>query len=193
MLKKLQNILLVMTFIPLIGMTTLGLNIVPEIDLSFNNALTTKEIRDSIDIERMEKALKINTYFYERSMPLTGYGMQFVLVAEKYGIPYNLLPAIAIRESSGGKRLLNNNPFGWGSALIKFDDFNHAIEIVGKNLGGANPKTASYYAYKDIKKKLYYYNGTIIKNYEDQVIDIMNKIDKTEIAEDTVSIYKNNL
>ena len=117
-------------------------------------------------------------------MPLEGYGMQFVLVAEKYGIPYNLLPAVAMRESTGGKFACYNNPFGWGSCKIKFSDFDEAIESVGKNLGGANPRTARYYATTDVEKKLYYYNGTVIKGYEDQVIAIMEKINNTSINPD---------
>ncbi|MPL62119.1 hypothetical protein SDC9_07719 [bioreactor metagenome] len=177
-----------MAFIPLLAMSALELNTVPSVIVGDNNtANTTEEVVTNgfqltdVEKDRLEKALKINTYFHERSMPLFGHGMQFVLVAEKYGLPYDLLPAIAVRESSGGKNYINNNPFGWGSAKIPFSDFNEAIEVVGKNLAGANPRTARYYATPDVKKKLYYYNGTVIKGYEDQVIAIMNKIDKTSI------------
>ncbi len=193
MTKYIKNTLLAIAFIPLLAMSAMELNTVPDVQISSNNALSTKEVSDNlnttINIDRLEKALKINTYFQERSMPLAGYGMQFVLVAEKYGLPYNFLPAIAVRESSGGKRDMNNNPFGWGSAKIKFDHYDEAIEMVGKNLGGANPKTASYYGGNSIKQKLYYYNGTVIKGYEDEVISIMKKIDSTKLSEETVLAY----
>lgn len=117
MTKIIKNTLLVVAFIPLLAMSTIELNTVSKVPISDNNALSTKEISEdnldkAINIERLEKALRINTYFYERSMPLAGHGMQFVLVAEKYGLPYEFLPAIAVRESSGGKRDMNNNPFG---------------------------------------------------------------------------------
>lgn len=187
MIKNLQNTLLVMAFIPILAVSSIGLNTVPLASSSDNNTLDTKEntiIDSDIQKEREIKAQKIDSYFKERSMPLEGHGMQFVLVAEKYGLPYNLLPAISVRESSGGKHYINNNPFGWGSAKIKFSDFNEAIEVVGKNLGGGNPKTARYYGTTDVKKKLYYYNGTVIKGYEDEVISIMNKIDKTKTETD---------
>ncbi len=193
MTKYIKNTLLVVAFIPLLAMSAIELNTVPDVQIGDNNALSTKEVPDTADtainIDRVEKALKINTYFQERSMPLAGYGMQFVLVAEKYGLPYNFLPAIAIRESSGGKRDMNNNPFGWGSAKIKFGHYDEAIEVVGKNLGGGNPRTASYYGGKTIKQKLYFYNGTIIKGYEYEVIAIMDKIDSIKLAEDTVLAY----
>jgi len=193
MTKIIKNTLLVVAFIPLLAMSAIELNTVPNVQTGDNNALSTQEMPNNttttINIDRLEKALRINTYFQERSMPLAGYGMQFVLVAEKYGLPYDLLPAIAVRESSGGKRLMNNNPFGWGSAKIKFSDFNEAIEVVGKNLGGGNPRTASYYGGKTVKQKLYTYNGTVITGYEDEVMSIMDKIDSTKIAEDTVLAY----
>lgn len=175
-----------MAFIPLLAVTSVELHTAP-IELASNNPISSskeikkQEISNDIDQERLEKALKIETYFKNRSMPLAKYSMQFVLVAEKYGLPYDFLPAIAVRESSGGKRDMNNNPFGWASAKVIFSDYNEAIEVVGKNLGGANPKTANYYGNKSIEKKLYYYNGTVIDGYEDEVMAIMDKIDDTKV------------
>ena len=86
-----------------------------------------------------------------------------------------------MRESTGGKFAYRNNPFGWGSAKIRFSDFNEAIDVVGKNLGGSNPTTASYYEGKNSKQKLYTYNGTVITGYENQVMKIMNNIDNVEV------------
>lgn len=195
MLNKLKNTLLVMAFIPLLAVTSIELHTAP-VELISNNQTTSskeiqkQEISNDIDQKRLEKALKIENYFKERSMPLAKYSMQFVLVAEKYGLPYEFLPAIAVRESSGGKRDMNNNPFGWGSAKIKFSNYNEAIEVVGKNLGGANPKTAHYYGNKSIEKKLYYYNGTVIHTYENEVMAIMDKIDNTKV--DLNNNSKNN-
>ena len=169
-----------MAFIPLLALSTFELNTVPTDVVNTNNnsvTVSTGEKLSAQDVLRKEEALKIDTYFKERSMPLAGHGAQFVAVAEKYGLPYNLLPAIAIRESSGGKYLLNNNPFGWGSAKIKFSDFDESIETVGKNLGGANLKTATYYSGNTVRDKLYQYNGIVINGYVDEVIAIMDKID----------------
>ena len=182
MIGYIKNTLLVIAFIPLLAMSAIELNTVPDVQISDNNAMSTKEISEdsiekTINVERLEKALKINTYFYERSMPLAGHGMQFVLIAEKYGLPYNFLPAIAIRESSGGKAACGYNPFGWGSCkLHNFSSYEQAIEALGKNLGGANPNTARYYASKSSLEKLYYYNGTVVPSYPAEVLAIMKSV-----------------
>ena len=111
-------------------------------------------------------------------MPLFGTGMTFVLVAEKYGLDWRLLPAIAIRESSGGTAACGHNPFGWGSCkLHNFGSYEQAIEALGKNLGGANPRTSSYYAGKTTMEKLYHYNGTVLETYPDEVAKIMKMIE----------------
>lgn len=136
------------------------------------------KVEQSVEDIREEKAKAIDTYFKERSMPLYGTGMTFVLVAEKYGLDWRLLPAIGVRESSGGKAACGHNPFGWGSCkLHNFHSYEEAIEALGKNLGGANASTAKYYAGKSTKEKLYYYNGTVVPTYPDEVIAIMAKIE----------------
>src|SRR3989344_1421304 len=90
--------------------------------------------------ERLRKAAIIDEYFDDRSMPLKGHGKKFVDEAEKHNLDWRLLPALAIRESSGGKFGCDNNPFGWGSCKINFKNIDEAIEIVALNLGGANPR-----------------------------------------------------
>ncbi len=140
-------------------------------------ATTTDEL-EKIDentdsVEDLEKAKRLDDYFAQRSMPLSGYGIEFVHAANKYGLDWRLIAAIGVRESSGGKHLMNNNPFGWGSAKIKFADFSEAIDVVSSNLGGFNPNTARYYKNADTKKKLWYYNGTVLRSYPAEVIDIM--------------------
>lgn len=117
------------------------------------------------------RALQIDNYFKAHKMPLDGYGKQMVEVADKYNLDWRLLPAISVRESSGGLHMCKNNPFGWGSCKITFNSLNEAIETVGYKL-------ANLQVYKDKTtwKKLYYYNGTVIASYPDEVVAIMNKI-----------------
>lgn len=155
---------------------------IPSISLSSHiGSLSTSPVTKmevSVDDLRQQKADAIDAYFKERSMPLEGTGMTFVLIAEKYGLDWNLLPAIGVRESSGGKAACGYNAFGWGSCkLHNFHSYEEAIEIVGKNLGGANPKTARYYAGTTSPKKLYYYNGTVEPEYPSEVLAIMSKIE----------------
>ncbi|MFA6424435.1 MAG: hypothetical protein WCV83_03960 [Candidatus Magasanikbacteria bacterium] len=126
--------------------------------------------------EDLEKAQRLDAYFSKRDMPLAGYGIEFVRAANKYNVDWRLIAAIGVRESSGGKHMMNNNPFGWGSAKIKFDDFSEAIDVVTSNLGGFNPNTARYYKNTDTKKKLWYYNGTVMPTYPAEVISIMNMV-----------------
>ena len=108
------------------------------------------------------RAKLIDDYMTSRSMPLAGKGSKFIEESNKYNLDWRLLPSISVRETSGGKFACYNNPFGWGSCKIKFDSFDDAIEVVAKNLGGANPKTARYYKDQPTMKKLYYYNGTVV-------------------------------
>jgi len=120
-----------------------------------------------------DRPARLDAYFAKRDMPLEGYGSKFVEVADKYGLDWRLLPAIAVRESSGGKHLMNNNPFGWGSCKIKFTSFNDSIEEVGSNLSGSDEDTARYYKDKTVYQILWAYNGTVMHSYPDEVMDIM--------------------
>ena len=175
MTKYFYKISQVLAFVPFMAIpsATLISNIG---SLALSSPVTKVEI--SVKDVRGQKAKAIDSYFKERSMPLLGTGMTFVLVAEKYGLDYTLLPAIAVRESSGGKAACGHNVFGWGSCkLHNFNSYEEAIESLGRNLGGANPKTANYYAGKSTKDKLYFYNGTVIPSYPDEVIAIMSMIE----------------
>jgi len=139
-------------------------------------ASNLNEDKDLDSDEDIEKAKRIDAYFSKRDMPLAGYGIEFVRAANKYNVDWRLIAAIGVRESSGGKHMMNNNPFGWGSAKIKFDDFSEAIDVVTSNLGGFNPNTARYYKNADTKKKLWYYNGTVMPTYPAEVINIMEMV-----------------
>lgn len=125
-------------------------------------------------IKKDERAERIDRFFTEHGMPLAGYGRKFIEEADKNGIDWRLLPAIAIRESSGGKQACGNNPFGWASCRRDFDSIEEAIEYVTWNLGGHNPNTATYYS-GDTRAKLQSYNGTVIPTYPEEVLALMEK------------------
>jgi hypothetical protein len=96
------------------------------------------------------------------------------------------LPAIAVRESTGGKfecKKVPNNPFGWNSCKVGFKSNGEAIETVARNLGGNNPKTAKHYDSKTTTQILRAYNPpSIVLRYAEQVVSIMNAIEDTDLA-----------
>jgi hypothetical protein len=159
---------------PLSGVSSIiNLNVVPIQITGENSAITAQE-----EVARKEKALAIDTYFKEHDAPLAGHGMKFVLEAEKNEIDWRLLPAIAMRESTGGKhacKSVPNSVFGWGSCKISFNSIDESIEIVAKNLGGNNPNTDHHYEGKTTEQILRKYNS-YIKNYPAQVMNIMKDI-----------------
>ena len=150
---------------------------VSEVALAPEQAVDFEALREK---EKQAKADAIDVYFRAREMPLSGFGMKMVEEAERNELDWRLLPAIAARESTGGKnacRKVAHNPFGWNSCKTGFDSNEEAIEIVAKNLGGNNPKTKKYYAEKSVKGILQAYNPPhIVANYASQVIRIMNTI-----------------
>ena len=81
------------------------------------------------------KAQKIEMFFRVNrgNAPLSEYANKFVEIANKYGLDYRLLPAIATMESGGGKNNFSSyNAWGWGNA--SFNSFEEGIEVVGKGL-----------------------------------------------------------
>lgn len=157
------------------------------LDSQKENTELTKEEK-----ERLEKAAKIDAYFAKRNLPLAGHGMGMVLAAEKYGLDYRMLPAIAMRETTGGLKACpvtyqrtgdigyKHNVFGWGSCSIRFDSYEDAFDTLAKNLTGNNPRTARYYKGKDTISILESYNPRhIVRDYPEQVVAIMDAIEKT--------------
>lgn len=135
---------------------------------------------------RIEHAAKIDAYFGDKGLPLAGYGMKLVVAAEANGLPWNLLPAIAMRESTGYKHACKSNPtngFGYGGCKIGFDSIDHAIERVAVNLGGNNPKTAHYYAGKDLDGIINTYNPpSVVRSYNSDIKGIMADIEASPIS-----------
>lgn len=132
-----------------------------------------------------QRPILIDQYFAKRNMPLAGYGKKMVEVADQYGLDWRLLPAISVREQSGGKvmpytcpgRTKNYNVFGWASAKVCFTSFDQAIETVGMKLG-----TLSYYKGKTLVQILKTYNPpSVLPTYSQEVIAIMDAIGVNEI------------
>ena len=148
--------------------------------VSFNQATDPK-----VQILKAE-AEAIDAYFAGHDMPLVGTGKKMAEAADANGLDWRLLPAIAVRESTGGKNDCNrvkNNAFGWASCKVGFKTTEEAIETIAKNLGGNNPKTAYHYDNKTTKEILNAYNPpSVVPQYTAQVISIMNLIGDAEVA-----------
>lgn len=125
------------------------------------------------------RARKIDSYFKNRGLPLAGYGEKMVQESIKNDIDWRIIPAIAMRESTGGKfacKEASFNPFGWGSCKIDFKSYDEAIEVIAKNLGGNNRVTKAYYDDVQLMDMLENYNGGAVAEYPEQVLAIMKKI-----------------
>lgn len=149
-----------------------------------DSAITTQEKED---LEKQAlKAKQVDEFFKKYDAPLAGYGMKFVVEAEKYDIDYRLLPAIAMRETTGGKQACKNpkapnNNFGWASCKSGFESVDQSIEHISKTLSGNNANAKHYKDGMTTEKILKKYNpDSIIPGYSKQVIKIMKMIDSED-------------
>ncbi len=133
----------------------------------------------ALQANREETAAKIDAYFGQYNLPLTGYGMTMVLAGEKYDVDPLLIAGLAMRESTGCKHYIRGtyNCFGWGGGKIKFASFEEAINVVAMKLG-----THKYYKGKSTHAKLQTYNPpSVVANYAGEVMGIMKKIDSITV------------
>lgn len=165
--------------------------LVQKFNTTANGTIALNQAVDSEVTKDKAHAEAIDAYFHKYDMPLEGMGMKMVLEAKKNDIDWRLLPAIAARESSGGKNACDkakHNAFGWGSCKIGFDSDEEAIETVARNLGGNNPSTERHYAGKTTKEILDKYNPpSVVKNYTKQVMRIMDAIGVEDTTLTTVA------
>ncbi len=158
---------------------------IPSLGLFSDNIEEKSEEEKILEI----KAAAIDKYFADRSLPLEGYGRKMVLEAEENDIDWRLLPAIAMRESTGGKFACGGklssewNPWGWNSCKGKgFSSMEESIEKMAQHLGGNHPKTKQWYADKTTVQILRTYNPpSVVAKYADQVVKIMNTISEQNI------------
>jgi hypothetical protein len=150
-----------------------------------NGPLLIKET-DNQQKLRDEKVRKIDKYFADQNLPLAGFGKKFVEEAEKNGLPWNLLAAQGMIESTGGKFAIpnTNNYFGWGGGKIKFKSVDEAIEVISRHLGGNHEATERYYKDKNLDGILASYNPPkIAPDYNRKVKKVMALIENYNITD----------
>lgn len=180
-----QNTLHSFVALPLLVSSIAGIN--PNV-AEVTNSLVDSSIMGeelSSDLLVSTEAQKIDAYFRDKNMPLEGYGEVFVREARKNNLDPFLVAAISVRESTGGRhacKSVTHSFLGWGSCKINFESPEKAIEIVSWNLGGNNPRTASFYAEKSTKEILKAYNPpSIVAEYAYEVMDIMDTMRNYDI------------
>jgi len=160
-----------------------------QINIETNGTLALNQAPDPKVAIIKTEADAIDAYFTAHDMPLAGTGAKMAEEADANDLDWRLLPAISVRESTGGKDAcdkVKNNPFGWGSCKIGFDSINGAIETVAQNLGGNNPNTATHYDNKTTEQILHAYNPpSVVPHYAKQVMSIMNAIGSADITTGT--------
>ena len=85
------------------------------------------------------RPLSMRVVMEKYNSPMVDYEVELIQIAEKYGLDWTLLAAIAGTESSFGKRMPANclNPYGWGiygDNKLCFKSFPEAAEAVAKGL-----------------------------------------------------------
>ncbi len=128
-----------------------------------------------------ERAAKIDAFYIAKGdLPLAGHGSAFVQAADEFGIDWRLVAAIGFAESTGGKyacKKATYSAFGWGSCKINFSSYEESINVISKNLGGHNPKTAKYYTGKTTQQIIDVYNPDHIRpNYDKIIFKTMDQI-----------------
>jgi len=154
------------------------------------------EEKNALLQEQKTKAAKIDAYFGKYNLPAEGYGMAMVTAADKYGLDWRLIPALAKLETTGGKHVCKNpkganNWFGWGSCRISFNSVEESFEVIARNLSGNNPNTERYYKGKTVEEILKVYNPPqtpgITPNYHKLVFKVMNEIEGMDVDQKTIN------
>ena len=102
---------------------------IPQKPPETNVALSVREAR--IDV--------LSEFFTKYNSPLSDYANEIVDAADRYGLDYRLLPAIAMQESILCRRIPKNSFNCWGFGIYggkvtRFGNFSEAIETISKTL-----------------------------------------------------------
>lgn len=78
------------------------------------------------------RVLKLTYFFKSQNSPLGDYALDFVQIADKYGVDWRLVPAISGVESSFGKYIpaSSYNAYGWNNGNYYFQNWPEGIETV---------------------------------------------------------------
>jgi len=82
------------------------------------------------------RAQKLEAYLIIQGSPMAKFGQDFVDAADRYGLDWKLLAAIAGVESTYGKKIPANsfNAYGWNNGVWQFISWPDSINYVSKAL-----------------------------------------------------------
>lgn len=139
------------------------------------------------DIALKTKAQKIDAYFDQYGLPLAGQGEVLAAAAEEHDLPWPLIAAVAMQESTGGKfacRANRFNAWGYGSCKgAKFQSFQQGATIVAQTISADRDATRHHYDGKSLDERLRVYNGRAVADYAESVHRIMDKIEDMPVTE----------
>jgi hypothetical protein len=95
---------------------------------------STAEVADERIVKQDARLQRIRAFFQRQHCPVSIYAADFIAAADRHQLDWRLLPSIALVESSGGKRYLNNNVFGWNSCKRRFPTVQAGIHAVAERL-----------------------------------------------------------
>ncbi len=114
------------------------------------------------------------TYFLKaNNSPVSHLAVDFIAAADRHGLDWRLLPAIAMVESGAGIAHARNNIFGWNSARTGFASVREGIYVVARRLAWSR-----LYREKDLDGVLRTYNRK--PGYSGRVKGFMLKVSATE-------------
>jgi len=100
--------------------------------------LASGTLKTNITESDARKAI-VRAFFKKYKSALLPYSDEVVNSADKYGLDYRLVPAIAMQESTGCKNVIKNSHNCWGFGIYgkkvtMFDNYSDAINTVTKTL-----------------------------------------------------------
>lgn len=108
----------------------------PTMDTVFEGSATLTDKRET----------NLSDYFSYYHSPLKPYANEIVSRADKYGIDYRLLPAIAMQETGLCKTALQAAPYNcwgwgiWGKKVTSFHSYQEAIDTISRYFANRKEK-----------------------------------------------------
>lgn len=124
-----------------------------------------------VEVEIVDQRVEnLNQFFRRYKCPQPYRSEQYVQVADKYDLPYELLPVLSLKESTCGKRVFRPNNY-WGYGSVRFLSVEEGMNFVADKLANGN-----YYKGKTLDQKLRTYNS-VNKDYPSHTKSLMQSID----------------